>query len=276
MKDIDRHDAAEAFLKLLDLISTLRNPQGGCPWDLEQTHESLKPYVVEETYEVIEAINAKDDQEFVKELGDLLLQVVLHAQLARERNAFSITDVLNCISKKLVHRHPHVFSQTKVSGTEEVLQNWEQIKLRERSPALSTKGSPVLAGIPKSLPALLRAQRVGEKAARVHFDWQSGSGVWSKVKEEIAELEKELGESSRVQAKLEHELGDILFALCQLARWLKLSAEEALQAACRRFHLRFSRMEQLSGAPDALKSLSDEALDKLWEQAKMDLQAEEK
>ena len=262
---------ADAFTKLVAIVARLRDPSGGCPWDLKQNHHSLRPYLIEECYEVLEALEAENDQEFCEELGDLILQVVLHAQLATERDAFTISEVLQQIADKLVRRHPHVFGDTQVSGAEEVLRNWERIKIDERIEANEEKKRSTLSGIPRALPALLRAQRMGEKAAKVSFDWPSAEGVWAKVDEELAELREVALVPTPDRAALAHELGDILFALAQLARWLGLSAEDCLQESASRFSARFQQMEATAGRP--LPEVSPEDLDALWESAKSALAA---
>lgn len=277
----------EKFEKLVKIMAQLRDPQGGCPWDLEQDHKSITPYLIEEAYEVIESIRAEDDAELAIELGDLLLQVIFHAQMAKERSAFTIDDVVNHISQKLVRRHPHVFGDLSVSNSDEVLRNWENIKLDENIG--SAKPKTTLSGVPSSMPALLRAQRLGEKAAKVAFDWPELDGVWQKVCEEFNELQVEVdksiesaklhesaGDSNkssnsntpnlRPSPELVHELGDILFSLCQLARWMGATAEEALHEGCKRFSDRFEHMQRL--APDKLANLSAKEMDDLWNQAK--------
>lgn len=265
------------FARFVEIVRSLRDPVSGCPWDLKQNHQSLRPYLIEETYEVLEAIDRGNDQEFCEELGDVLLQVVLHAQLANERKAFSIDDVAQAISEKMIRRHPHVFGQTTVKDEKEVLVNWEQLKLTERKEKEQkgkddTKGqeeklASALDGVPGQLPALLRAQRLGEKASRVGFDWEAINGVWSKVQEEMRELEQELTNTSNDKARLEHELGDLLFALCQLARWMDLDAEGCLQGASKRFLGRFRAMEQQ--LPEPLNKVTPEDWDKAWNKAKL-------
>jgi MazG family protein len=270
---MDLDEAAKAFREFVAVIKALRTPGTGCPWDLEQTHATLRPYLVEEAYEVLEAIDAADEPALREELGDLLLQVVLHAQLADDRGAFSITEVVRGIAEKMVRRHPHVFGSARVSGSAEVLRNWEQIKAAEAE--AEGGGQPHAAAldrVPEGLPALLRAQRLGEKAARVHFDWASVADVLAKAREEFAELEEEARSAAgqpvpdELRTRLEHELGDVLFSLCQLARRLGLSAEDSLRACNRRFVARFRRMEQ--GAPRPLHELSAAELETAWRKAK--------
>ncbi len=257
------------FTRLVDVIRALRDPTHGCPWDLAQNHRTLRPFLLEEAYEVLEAIDTGNDRALCEELGDVLLQVVLHAQLATERQAFSIEDVSREITEKMVRRHPHVFGDAKVEGVDQVLENWHLLKKQEKG---TDEPAGTLGGIPKSAPALLRAQRMGEKAARVAFDWASLGEVMAKVSEELEELRVELTRFERSesnQMELEHEFGDVLFALCQLARWLKLDAENCLREAASRFELRFNLMER--DAPSPLSGVSPEELDRLWNEAKAKL-----
>jgi MazG family protein len=253
-------EAAQAFREFVEVIKALRTPGTGCPWDLEQTHPTLRPYLVEETHEVLDAIDRGDDRSLQEELGDLLLQVVLHAQLADDRGAFSITEVVRGITEKMVRRHPHVFGSERVSGAAEVLRNWEQIKAAERQARGAVSPAGALARVPESLPALLRAQRLGEKAAKAHRDWHSVSELLGAVRRELAGLEEGVRAATdgrpeaaaapaegagriadEQRARLEHGLGDLLFALSQLARWLGLSAEDSLRASSRRFVDRCTR-----------------------------------
>lgn len=251
---------SDPFKNLVEIVAALRDPNTGCPWDKEQTHSSLKPYLIEESYEVLDAID-NDQSKLAGELGDVLLQVVLHSQVAKDDGRFDIEQVVNQISKKLVHRHPHVFADTKVSGTEEVLRNWEQLKGKEDP---QRKGA--LAGIPKSMPALLRAQRTGEKAARVGFEWNTDQDVRDKVLEEMREFLEVCLDSNSSRAALVDEFGDILFALTQLARRLKLNSEEALQASTNKFTRRFVELEKRSAGD--LTKFKLEELDKIWEEIK--------
>ncbi len=253
----------EAFEELVRIMHRLRSP-GGCPWDREQSHASIKPYLVEEAYEVVEAIDAGDDRELRTELGDLLLQIVFHAEMAAERGAFGITEVIAAISEKMVRRHPHVFADTQVSGADEVVRNWSRIKAEERR---SAPDSSALAGVPRGMPALLRAQRLGEKAGHAGFDWPDVAGVVDKLREELAELEHALAAGDRQEA--EAELGDLVYAATSLARHLGFSAEDALTHAADRFSDRFRHMEQaLADQGRTVHSASPEELDRLWEAAK--------
>jgi tetrapyrrole methylase family protein/MazG family protein len=250
------------FRRLLDIIATLRAP-GGCPWDRKQDHKSLKPYLIEEAYEVIEAIESGNDDKLSEELGDLLSQIIMHAQLANERGAFDIDVVARKIGDKLVERHPHIFADKTELTAEEVLHNWERIKLeRSREPGYS-----VLQGVPPSLPALLKAYRVQEKVGRYGFDWKKPVDVVTKVKEEIAEFEDALlsGES----LMQEHELGDLLFSLVNLGRHLSMQPEEALNDTIRRFTLRFQYIEDKLRERGKTPSDSNlEEMNSLWEEAK--------
>lgn len=261
----------DAFAEFVAVIAKLRDPNGGCPWDLEQDHKSLRPYIVEETYETIEAIENENDQELMEELGDVLLQVVLHAQVAKDRGAFSILEIVENVKEKMIRRHPHVFGDTEAKTSGQVLKNWEGIKREEKKKQNPDKS--MLAGIPKAMPALLRAQRLGDKATRVNFDWDSIDGVFDKVNEEKTELEieiKKLKDPDKISAeekgKLEHELGDLLFSACQLARWLDINAENALRACNERFIDRFSKVEKIIG--ENLGKASVDELEAAWQKAK--------
>lgn len=231
---MDRDEAAAAFRDFVAVVQALRTPETGCPWDLEQDHRSLRPYLVEEAYEVLDAIDRGDDPGLGEELGDLLLQVVLHAQLADDRGAFSITEVVRGIKEKMVRRHPHVFGTERVSGAAEVVRNWDAIKAVE---AGAKGGSPshaaALARIPAGLPALHRAQRLGEKAVK------RGSAVDNRATLDAVRDGLDRLEAGAAPEELEKELGEVLFALCQVARRLGVSAEDSLRAANRRFVERF-------------------------------------
>lgn len=256
--------AEKLFGELLRIMERLRAP-GGCPWDRAQTHQSIKAYLIEEAYEVAEAIDEQDHDELRKELGDVLLQVVFHAQMAREAGTFTIEDVIAHINEKMVRRHPHVFGSATAETPDEVLRNWARIKAEERR--AEAKDRSVLAGVPRALPALQRAHRLGEKAAHVGFDWANARAVLSKVHEELAELEAALhGESHERAAQ---ELGDLLFALASLARHLRLHAEDVLQRASDRFVARFRRVEDILAARGLeAHAISPELWDQLWEEAK--------
>ena len=247
-------------------MDRLRDP-GGCPWDREQTHHSLAPYFLEEAYEVVDAISDGDPAKLCEELGDLLLQIVFVARIARENDWFNLDDVCEKISEKMVRRHPHVFGDREVSGSAEVLQNWEQIKRDERA---GTDESSVLDGVPSSLPALLKAYRMTEKAAAVGFDWRKPADVMVKMHEEMAELEEELvkGEAS-ANERVRAEMGDVLFVIANLARHLQVEPETALQGTNATFMRRFKAMEEL--AQEKGRDFRDMDLaeqDGLWEEVK--------
>lgn len=250
----------KAFLDLVEIIHRLRAP-GGCPWDREQTPESLKDFVVEETYEVLDAIDGGDPGELCEELGDLLLQIVLQAEIAAERGNFTIEDVVKGISNKLILRHPHVFGDTHVDNSRDVLENWEKIKKKEKA----DKG--LFDGLPSRLPGLQRAARIGEKAARVGFDWTSKEGVRDKVDEELEELDVAI--ASGQADEVFHEMGDLLFAIAQWARHLGIQPEEAVRGTSARFIHRFGRMESAVGKTQKkLADLGLEELEQLWQRAK--------
>jgi MazG family protein len=251
----------ERFDELVQIMERLRAP-GGCPWDREQTHQSIRKYVIEEAYEVAEAIDRDDPQELCGELGDLLLQVVFHAQMAREAGRFDVDDVCRAVVEKMRRRHPHVFGDVAVSGSAEVVRNWEQIKARERGDAASA-----VDGVPRALPALQRAERLGEKAARVGFDWPDAAGVLAKIDEERAELAQAMNHGDR--QRVAEELGDLLFATANLARKLDIEPERALASAVDRFELRFRKVETTARAEGhALAALSADELDRRWQRAK--------
>jgi tetrapyrrole methylase family protein / MazG family protein len=258
-------DPETAVRRLLEIMDKLRDP-GGCPWDREQTLKTLTPYLLEEAHEVIEAIESGDSQHHKEELGDLLFQVIFQSRIAREEGKFDFAQVCDAISDKLTRRHPHVFGDVTVSGSGEVVKNWERIKADERR----EKGQPArsaIGGVPVSLPALVRGERLTEKAAAVGFDWPDSAGVLSKIREELEELEDAMrsGQSSAV----EHELGDVLFALANLGRWVKVHPEEALRGALRRFESRFHFIEsQLAQRGRSPRESTLQEMDALWDEAK--------
>ena len=268
------HAAAE-FARLVDIIARLRAP-GGCPWDRAQTPQTLRPYLVEETYEVLDALDAEDWTELQEELGDVLLQVVLHAQLMAEAGRFDIADVVETIAEKMVRRHPHVFGDATAESPDEVSRNWARIKAAEKrakAGAAADDGAQrsVLDGVPKSAPALIQAQRLGEKAAKVGFDWPSAAEVFDKVAEESRELLAEVdhADNGTRQRAMEHELGDLLFTLTSVARHLDLDAESALRKANVRFGRRFRFMEvQLARGGEDVFATSASRLEALWQAAK--------
>lgn len=247
------------FQQLVNIMEKLRGADG-CPWDKEQTHESLKPYLLEEAYEVLETIDEKDFDGLKEELGDLLLQVIFHAQLAREKNHFTIIDVLETINQKLVRRHPHVFGQMEINTSEEQRIHWEHLKKQEGK-------SSVLDGVPKASPALLRARRVQQKASTVGFDWEETEQVWKKVTEETAELKEAI--DSKNQENIEEEFGDLLFALVNLTRFIKVDPENALRLAVEKFTSRFKRVEKtMEACGKDLRDSTLEEMDAVWNRIK--------
>lgn len=255
---MDLDEAAKAFREFVAVVKALRTPGTGCPWDLEQDNRTLRPYLIEEAYELLDAIDRGADGPFREELGDLLLQIVLHAQLADDRGAFDITQVVRGITEKMVRRHPHVFGSVRVSGSAEVSRNWDAIKAAEAKEGGDRSAAASLERLPEALPALLRAQRVGEKAAKAHPDFGCCDDALAEARDAVARLEQEASAAqagrplpAEVRARLEEELGGTLFALCQAARCLGLSAEESLRDCTRRFVDRFRRMEGPAGAPAA-------------------------
>ncbi|HSB19708.1 MAG TPA: nucleoside triphosphate pyrophosphohydrolase [Anaeromyxobacteraceae bacterium] len=256
--------SADAVEKLLAIMARLRGPDG-CPWDREQTLKTLRPYVLEETYEVLEAMESGDSREHCEELGDLLLQIVFQARIAEEEGRFDFADVAEAISAKLVRRHPHVFGDARVKDAEGVMRQWVALKREEK--AARGGGKSVLEGVPREMPALARAERLTEKASRIGFDWPDPAGARAKVDEELRELDEAIrgGERERV----EDELGDVLFAVANLARKLQLPPEEALRNSVKRFIARFEHVErelERRGVPHGTATL--EEMDRLWEEAK--------
>lgn len=250
------------FDRLITIMAHLRSPSG-CPWDKEQTHQSLKPYLIEETYEVLDAIDQNDDGEIVEELGDLLLQVVFHSQIASEEKRFTIDDVAGAITDKLIRRHPHVFGDVQADTPDEVVKNWEAIKASEKP----TQKASLLDGVARHLPALFRAQKLQEKAARVGFDWDHIADVAEKVREETEELISAHETSSQEQTQ--EEFGDLLFALVNLSRFLNICPEEALTQTNEKFRTRFRYIEtELSNAGKTPQEATLQEMDKLWEAAK--------
>ena len=258
-------DAAGAlFDSLLVIMARLRG-DGGCPWDREQTRDSLKPCLIEEAYEVVQAIDDNDPEHLVEELGDLLLQVVFHCQIAREQSEFSVADVLQRLCEKMVRRHPHVFEERPVANAREALSQWERIKSTE----VPAGGKPrsALDGVPNTLPALLRAQRLQVKAARLGFDWPTWQGAWAKVREETAEMEAALGSGDGT--RIREELGDLLFSMVNVARLLDIDAEDTLRRAATKFTRRFREVEaDMVAAGTTVREASAEQLDRAWEAAK--------
>jgi MazG family protein len=277
------------FQKLVEVMARLRAP-GGCPWDREQTHATLRTYLIEEAYEVLDAMDSGDDLKFAEELGDLLLQVLFHAQIAQEERRFNIADVVREIYEKMIRRHPHVFGNKRAKTAADVLRNWEKIKALERKEVQEGKkvkdrkteqpGS-VLDGVPRTLPALLEANQLTRKAARIGFDWANVEGIFAKLAEETGELQVALGNRGGVGAKpsgsgtrpglqdIEGELGDILFVAVNLARFLELDPEIALKRTSRKFSRRFREMERVARERGTtLAELPREGMERLWEETK--------
>jgi len=244
--------------RLLEIMARLRKE---CPWDAKQTHNTLQKYLLEESYEVLEAIDQKDQTKLASELGDLLLQIVFHSEIAAEKNHFTFDDVVKGISEKLIERHPHVFGDKHVNSAKDVQKNWEETKV------IKENRSSLLSGIPKNSPSLLQAQRIQQKAATVGFEWDNVSDVFDKMKEEVQELEQEM--ESGNQKKIEEEFGDLLFTIVNLCRYYNVSAEDALRLTNKKFINRFQYIEsQYDNNPKSMRSASLEELDAHWEDAK--------
>ncbi|MCU0456225.1 MAG: nucleoside triphosphate pyrophosphohydrolase [Bacteroidales bacterium] len=257
----DKQKCAEEFVKLLEIIEKLRS---SCPWDREQTNESLRKLTIEETYELSDAIFSANDEGIRKELGDLMLHIVFYAKIGSEKGVFDMGDVLKGINEKLVYRHPHVFGDIKVSGAREVERNWEHLKIKEHNGY-----KPVLSGVPSSMPAIIKANRIQEKVRGVGFDWEKREQIWDKVMEEIAELKEEVGKLDR--ERIESEIGDVMFSLINASRLYGIDPEAALEKTNRKFIKRFNHLENETIRKG--RSLHDMTLDEMnviWEQAKKD------
>lgn len=249
---------AEEFIRFVNIVRRLRNE---CPWDKEQTHESLRRCLLEESYEVLESIDNDDMIELKKELGDLMLQVVFHGIMAEETKSFDLQEVLSIETEKLIHRHPHIFGDVKVSGSEEVKSNWEKLKKKEGRKS-------VLDGIPKELPALFRAYRVQEKAAKVGFDWKEHKPVFEKILEEVNELKENI-ENDTDFDKIEDEFGDVLFSIVNYARFLKVNPEDALRKTIEKFIFRFRKIEEYAEQNSLiLENMTLAEMDEVWVKAK--------
>jgi MazG family protein len=271
-----KETAGEWFERLVALQARLRAPNG-CPWDREQTHATLRTYLIEEAYEVLDAMKSGDDAKFAEEMGDLLLQVVFHSQIAAEQGRFTVTDVIREVHEKMVRRHPHVFGEKRAKDAAEVLRNWEQIKAQERqgtqerqgSGTAKTKEKPksLLDGVPRTLPATMEGLQLTRKASRSGFDWDNAQGVFEKVREEYAELRD--ASQTEDAARVEEEMGDVLFAVVNLARFLQVDPEIALKNANAKFARRFREMERLSAANGwAFAEIPRADKERLWEAAK--------
>jgi len=280
--------AAGPLGEAISIMARLRAP-GGCPWDREQTFDTIKRYTLEETYEVFDAIERRAWPDLKDELGDLLLQVLFYAQMAAEAGHFDIADVAANLNAKLIRRHPHVFpvegKLADATDADAVLRNWEQIKRGEKRATGETATASVLEAIPRSMPAVMEAGKLGSKAAKVGFDWPDAQGIFEKLQEEIDELKAEMEKDEaaelvrseeKKQARIEEELGDILFTAVNLARHLKVDAESALRGANAKFRARFGAMETSAGGFDALASLIPAELDALWNRAKLENDAKQK
>jgi XTP/dITP diphosphohydrolase/ATP diphosphatase len=265
-------DATRHFAEAVRIMARLRAP-GGCPWDREQNFDSIKKYTLEETYEVFDAIERRDWPGLKDELGDLLLQVLFYAQMAAEAGDFTIGEVVENLNAKLVRRHPHVFGEVATATSGEVLRNWDQIKKQEKVDAEAVRES-LLDDIPRTMPAMLEAEKLGSRAAKVGFDWPKeaqAAGLFAKLAEEIAELRAEVAlraEGAANEQELEAEFGDLMFTAANLARHLGLDAETALRGSNAKFRRRFRAMEEANAEPAGLGALSPEQLEALWEQAK--------
>lgn len=250
--------------RLVDIIAVLRS-ENGCPWDREQTHMTLRPNMLEEAYEAVDAIDDNNIPNLREELGDVLLQVVLHAQIAKDEGEFDIEDVAKELSEKLIHRHPHVFGDTKVSSTDEILSNWDKLKKEEK-----TYRKSILDGISKSQSALMSAQKISKKVVKVGFEWNSINSLMECIKSEYKEFEEAV--QSENKDLMEDEMGDIFFATVNLARWYKIDSEQALLRANKKFSTRFRKMEELATKP--LEEYTYDEFNDLWKCAKLELQKE--
>jgi nucleoside triphosphate diphosphatase len=265
--------AAASLAEAVAIMARLRG-MDGCPWDREQTFDSIKRHTLEETYEVFDAIERRAWPDLKDELGDLLLQVLFYAQMASEAGYFTIQDVASNLNAKLIRRHPHIFAGAQVVDSDAVLRNWEQIKQSEKKASKSAQSSSpqssMLDDIPRTMPAVLEASKLGSRAAKAGFDWPSADGLFDKLQEEIGELKAELAPSSGDQSKtaIEAEFGDLLFTAVNLSRHLKVDPESALRAANAKFRRRFAAMESAAGGTDALAASTPSELDNLWNQAK--------
>jgi len=253
------------FEELINIIKTLREP-GGCAWDREQTIETLKPYLIEETYEVIEAVQNRNYEEICEELGDLLTQIVFMARIAEEQNAFTLVDVCAGICNKLIRRHPHVFGEVKTDDTREILKNWEKIKSEEKA----KKRASVLDDIPKALPSLIRAIKVQKRLSRIGFDWKDHEGALEKLYEELNELEESI--SLKDYSKIEQEIGDLIFSVVNVARLMGIDGESALQKTVNKVDKRFRYVEErIKESGEKIEETSLEKMDEYWNEAKKNL-----
>jgi XTP/dITP diphosphohydrolase len=264
------NDKLVAFNRLLGIMDELREK---CPWDKKQTLESIRHLTIEETYELSDAILGKDMEKIKKELGDLLLHIVFYSRIASETNAFNIADVCNSLCEKLIHRHPHIYGDVKVKDEHEVKSNWEKLKLKEKNAAGKIENTSALGGVPVSLPAMIKAHRIQEKARGVGFDWEKPEQVWEKVQEELGELKEELKapalKGEKQQGKVEEEFGDLLFALINYARFIDVNPEDALEKTNRKFIKRFQYLEKESAKDGKqLSNMTLAEMDEYWNRAK--------
>ncbi|MDE6091278.1 MAG: nucleoside triphosphate pyrophosphohydrolase [Duncaniella sp.] len=254
-----REEKIEALGRVIDTLDILRVK---CPWDAKQTNESLRPNTIEEVYELCDALINSDDLNIRKELGDVLLHVLFYAKIGEEKGAFDIADVCDSLNDKLIFRHPHVFGNTSVNSTDEVLQNWEELKLKEKG-----GNKTVLSGVPRALPAMIKADRIQEKAANVGFDWERPEQVWDKVREEMAEFEETVAEKS--PERMEEEMGDLLFSVINAARLYKINPENALEKTNKKFISRFNYLEKRAHEMGReLRDMTLAEMDAIWEEAK--------
>ncbi len=265
-RDLATDAAMPAMERAIAIMRLLRSAEG-CPWDREQSFDSIKRHTLEEVYEVFDAIERRSWGELRDELGDLLLQVLFYAQMAEEAGYFTIADVAGSLNSKLIRRHPHVFGDVAATDADAVLRNWEEIKREEKRDA-KTLQTGVLADVPRSMPAVLEATKIGSRAAKVGFDWPDASGLLEKMTEELDEVRAELAEAVVDRERLEAELGDVLFTAVNLARHLKVDAEGALRGANAKFRRRFAAMEAVAGGQEEIDGMSAEGWDELWRAAK--------
>ena len=268
MAEPDGNSAGRKFEQLVEIMARLRAPDG-CPWDREQTFDSIKPYTIEETYEVLDAIDARDWRGLAEELGDYMLQAVFYAQMAAEQQRFTISDSLTAINEKLIRRHPHIFGSGSAETAADVKRRWDEIKEEEKA-GRGEGGKKMLEGIPRALPALVEAQQIASKAAGVGFDWENVEQVFDKMREELDELAR--ARASAVQDDIENELGDLLFVMVNIARFLKVDPEQALRKTNAKFRRRFGYVEdRLRERGSSPQDSGIEEMENLWQQAKQSL-----
>jgi MazG family protein len=258
--------AGEKFRELVEIMARLRAP-GGCPWDRKQSFDTIKAYLLEETYEVMEAIDRRDWKALADELGDLLLQPVFFAEMAAEADLFTISDALDAINRKLIRRHPHVFAGASAETAEDVKKRWEEIKKEEKASAGEPEPASILDSVPRNLPALMEAEKIGHRAAELGFEWENTSGVLEKLTEEAGELAAAANSADRDH--IEHEIGDLLFTIVNLARFLRVDPEQALRKTNARFRQRFAHVERgIAAAGQSGSELSLDGMETLWQEAK--------